>query len=54
MTEEQIERQVERMTNALDARFMADNNTMTQAEYDAESKKIGEWADAEFSRATRS
>lgn len=46
MTEEQIERSVERKINALDARFMTTN--MPQAEYDAAIKQIHEWADREY------
>ncbi len=48
MTEEQIERAVERQFNNLDARFMRDGLTMTQAEYDAESAAISRWADNEY------
>lgn len=46
MTEEQIERAVERKVNALDARFM--NSAMTQAEYDELSAAIAQWADNEY------
>ena len=43
MTEEQIERGVERKFDRLDRRFIA--GPMSQAEYDAESAAIGKWAD---------
>lgn len=46
MTEEQLERAVERKVNSLDARFM--NSKMTQAEYDAEMKEINDWAEKEY------
>ena len=48
MTEEQIERAVERKVDALDARWMNMNNKMTQSEYDFEMKKIVHWADIEY------
>lgn len=41
MTEDQIERKVERMTDKLDAALM--NNQMTQQEYDAEMKALDLW-----------
>jgi hypothetical protein len=46
MTEDQIERAVERKVDSLDARFMA--GTMTQSEYDAAMKAISAWADSEY------
>ena len=48
MTEEQIERAVERKFNSLDARFMTTGSTMTQAEYDAASAEISRWAESEY------
>jgi hypothetical protein len=48
MTEEQIERIVERNFDKLDARFMRDGSTMTQAEYDAASAAIHRWAENEY------
>jgi hypothetical protein len=42
MTEDQVERAVERMFDALDARLMA--GKLSQAEYDAEGMKIARWA----------
>jgi hypothetical protein len=47
MTEEQIERAVQRKFDSLDARFMADNS-MTQAEYHARAADIFRWADIEY------
>ena len=49
MSEEQIERAVEQKTNSLDARFMS--GLLTQAEYDAESRKLSQWAEAEYRKA---
>lgn len=49
MNEHQIESIVEHNTNGLDARLMA--GKLTQAEYDAEIKKLDRWATAEFSKA---
>ncbi len=46
MTEDQIERAVERKTDGLDARFMA--RKLTQAEYDAEHRAIARWADTQY------
>jgi len=46
LTEDQIERQVERFTDRADAAFMA--GKLTQAEYDARMKEISLWADAEY------
>lgn len=46
MSEEEIERSVESKMNALDRKFM--NTAMTQAEYDAEVRKINEWAENEY------
>lgn len=54
MTEEQIERAVERKTDALDRVFMATGTTMTQAEYNAESAKITAWAEAQYLTAIKS
>lgn len=45
MTEEQIERRVERQIDALDTRYMA--GELTEAQYDAEMRRI----DAEASAA---
>lgn len=46
MTDEQIERRLEALTDALEARFKP---PMTQAEYDAESAKIMKWAERQWS-----
>lgn len=43
MTEEQIERQVERKFNALDAALMA--GRISQAEYDDAARAIDVWAE---------
>jgi len=43
MTEEQIEGWVEVAQDALDRRFL--NSAMTQAEYDAECRRIARWAE---------
>ncbi len=53
MTEEQIERAVERKFNSLDARFMSATNDMTQSTYDAASKAIHDWAEIEYQRVDR-
>lgn len=44
MSEDEIERRVERMVDALDRRFM--NGKMDQAQYDAEMAKIDAWSKA--------
>lgn len=46
LTEEQIERAVERMIDRLDATYMA--HKITHEEYDATMKIITEWADKEY------
>lgn len=46
MTEDQIERRVERMFDALDARLM--RGDLTQAAYDAEAAKVSAWAESEY------
>ncbi len=46
MTEEEIERVIERKMDALDARFMM--RTMTQAEYDAAVRRLNEWTDVKY------
>ena len=43
MSEDEIERRVERMVDALDRRFM--KSAMDQAQYDAEMAKINQWAE---------
>tara|TARA_R110000868_G_scaffold13885_5_gene64545 strand:- start:12947 stop:13117 length:171 start_codon:yes stop_codon:yes gene_type:complete len=42
MTEDQIERQVERMTDAIDRRYMA--HDLTAEQYAAECRRIDAWA----------
>jgi hypothetical protein len=44
MTEDQIERQVERMMDHLDAQFLS--SPMTQEEYDAKVREINAWANS--------
>lgn len=46
MTEDQIERAVERKTDALDAAFL--RGSLTQAEYDLECKRIADWAELQY------
>jgi len=46
LTEEMIERIVERRTDTIDKKFM--DGRSTQAEYDADCKAISEWADREL------
>jgi hypothetical protein len=53
MTEEQIERAVERQFDALDARFMSTGSSMTQAEYDAAVLAIGDWSDRQYRKMIR-
>jgi hypothetical protein len=48
MTEDQIERRVESMFNQLDSMFMREGSVMTQEQYDAAAKKIGDWADEQY------
>lgn len=43
MSEDQIERAVERMVDAVDARFM--RGGMSSTEYNSEMRKIDAWAD---------
>lgn len=47
MMEYQIECRIERMTDSADKRFM--RGDMSQEEYDAEMKRISEWADLMYS-----
>lgn len=53
MTEDQIERHVETLTDRLDAAFLADNSKMTQDQYDAEIKAINDWAEYMYVRADK-
>jgi hypothetical protein len=48
MTEEQIERKVERAMDALDARLMG--NRLSQAEYDAQVRELNKWAEAQYAK----
>lgn len=45
MTEEQIERSVERKFDSIDRRLI--DGKLTQEEYDAEAERIRRWADAQ-------
>jgi hypothetical protein len=44
MSEDEVERRVERMVDALDRRFLT--SKMDQAQYDAEMAKIDAWSQA--------
>lgn len=46
MTEDQIERAVERKTDAVDALLMA--RKLSQAEYDSRMAEIAAWADQQY------
>lgn len=46
MTEDQIERMVERKFDALDSRYM--RGELPKAAYEAESKAIDAWAEARY------
>jgi hypothetical protein len=48
MTEDQIERQVERMIDHIDRRFL--NGWMTQEEYDIAIWEVDRWAEARYRR----
>ena len=48
MTEDQIERRVERMIDSLDARFM--RGTLSREEYDREMDDITAWANLQYSQ----
>jgi hypothetical protein len=49
MTEEQIERRVERVMDALDAQLMS--GSLTQADYDCNVRDLNAWAEAKFADA---
>jgi len=49
MTEDQIERTVERRMNRLDYLFIGEQQ-MTQEEYDSEVAKLNAWANAEYAK----
>lgn len=46
LTEDQIERHVERMIDRLDVRFV--RGALTQAEYDLRMRAIDDWAQREY------
>ena len=48
MTEDQIERRVEKSIDRLDKAFMSDHNVMTQEEYDQEVRFIDNWAQVQY------
>lgn len=50
MTEDQIERTVERMTDNADRLFMS--GTIDQTTYDAKMRDIATWADKQYRHAT--
>ena len=52
MDEYQIECRVEKMVDALDRRYMSDNNTMTEEEYKYELRLIDRWSANQY-RAIR-
>lgn len=52
MTEDQIEREVEKRVDRLDRNFM--NSFMTQADYDAAMRAIDRWAEYQYLFATKS
>ena len=52
MTEDQIERTVERRMNALDYQLIT-KNTLTQAQYDIEVKKLNEWAELQYAKLNK-
>jgi hypothetical protein len=51
MTEDQIERRVERMMDHLDRVFLT--GQMTQADYDAAVKDLNAWAERKFANPSR-
>lgn len=52
MTEEQLERRAEQRMDSLDRQLIG--NTLTQAEYDMEVKRIDTWVARELTRVDRS
>ena len=48
MTEEEIERRVERSMDMIDRKLMA--GTMSQAEYDQAVKDLNAWAERQYSK----
>jgi hypothetical protein len=46
MTDDQLEIHIQHVMDRLDARFM--RSPMTQAEYDAEVKRINAWAERQY------
>jgi len=52
MTKDQIERTVERRMNALDYQLIT-KNTLTQAQYDIEVKKLNDWAELQYAKLNK-
>jgi hypothetical protein len=46
MTADEIERRVEKMTDALDRQLM--NNVLSQKDYDIAMAELSEWADRQY------
>jgi len=46
MTEDQIERRVERIMDTLDARLMS--GSLSQSDYDQEVKRLHDWAEEQY------
>lgn len=53
MTEDMIERHVERQMNSLDRRFLSPGSGMTQQMYDAHVRQIDQWAQEQYRAAKR-
>ena len=51
MDEYQIECRIEKLVDRLDRQYMADTNTMTEAQYQAALKRIEQWAEQQLARA---
>ena len=50
MTEDQIERKVQKLIDALDKRFIEQNSSMSLEEYDKAMEEIDRWAGMEYRR----
>lgn len=51
LTEDQIERVVEKRTDTMDSEFM--DGRMTREDYDANCKALSAWADREYARTRK-
>jgi hypothetical protein len=49
MTEDQIERRVERIMDTLDARLMS--GSLSQSDYDQEVKRLRAWAERQYQKS---